>query len=59
MIIGGGKKAPFCVRSDQNGASFLEEEGAALTAPRGIPLCRYIAHFAIVAISRTMGDGEL
>ena len=32
------KEAPFCKRSDQNGASFPEEEGTALGAPRGVSL---------------------
>ena len=49
----GGLVASFYKRSDQNGASFLEEEGTALGAPRGVSLCRDITNFAIVVISHT------
>ena len=54
----GGLAASFCKRSDQNGASFLEEEGTALGAPRGVSLCRDITNSAIVVISHTTHKTE-
>ena len=45
--------ASFCERSDQNGVYFPEEEGTALGAPRSVPCCRDITHFAIAGILYT------
>ena len=51
--------ASFCKRSDQNSASFPEEEGTALSAPRGVSLLSCdITNFAIVIISHTTHKTE-